>query len=226
MPPKQSGVKASGSGSCYGSGLRRSTRSKEPKGGNQPQNPAEEDSTLDIVYLRKSVTAPVSTPENMAEASRDHFESDSGDFLVDTIGEELTVGNQEGLTFLAETAADLERCHEERTSLKDNVHKLNLDVEYLKERVKVLESESTGRAMSRMMFISTFKRDHFWADFDRTFEGGNAIRAGNSEAHDPDPIGDTALYNQQKRYDEDAYKALYGLSPIRVTSPGKYHPIP
>ena len=217
MPPKQSGVKASGSGSGYGSGLRRSTRSKEPKRGNQPQNPAEEDSTFDIVYLRRSVTTPVSVLEDMAEAARDHFESDSGDLLVDMIGEELTVGNQEGLTFLAETAADPERCHEERTSLKDNVHKLNLKVrrlEYLEERVKVLESESTGRAMSRMRFISTFKRDHLGADFDRTFEDGNAIRAGNSEAHDPDPIGDAALYNQQKRYDEDAYKVLHGLSPI------------
>ena len=79
--------------------------------------------------------------------------------------------------------------------------------------------------MSRMRFISTFKHDHLRADFDRTFEDGNAIRAGNSEAHDPDPIGDAALYNQQKRYDEGAYKTLYGLPPIRVTSLGKYHPV-
>lgn len=57
------------------------------------------------------------------------------------------MGNQEDLTFLAETAADLERRHEERTSLKDGVHELNVKVralEYLYERVKVLESEPTA----------------------------------------------------------------------------------
>jgi len=90
-----------------------------------------------------------------------------------------------------------------------------------------LRNESTGRAMSRMRFISTFKRDHLRDQFDTTFNDSETIKASNSEAHDSDPVGDADLYLQFKRCDEDAYKVLYGLTPLHIGAlRSKCHLIP
>jgi len=89
------------------------------------------------------------------------------------------------------------------------------------ERIRVLESQSDFRAMARMRFISTFKRDYLPEEFDITHADRECIRDGNSQAHDADPIGDADLYREGKRSDEGAFKALYGFSPIRVYSLSK-----
>lgn len=136
-------------------------------------------------------------------------------------GETLTVGNQEGFEFLRraqETTTDLESCIAARETLNDRLTRVELELEHTKERVRTLESESAARGLSRMRFISTFKRDHLPDQFDRTFKDSETIRAGNRQAHDPDPVADADLYMQHRRDDYEAFCVLYGFSPLRVHS--------
>ena len=44
------------------------------------------------------------------------------------------------------------------------------------------------------------------------------IKAGNLEAHDPDPVSDADLYIQLRRNGDGAFRVLYGLAPFRVHS--------
>ena len=88
----------------------------------------------------------------------------------------------------------------------------------MRERVRCLEAESAGRSLSRMRFISTFKRDHLPNQFDVTFRDSETIRAGNRQAHDPDPLADCDLYMNFRRRDDAAFSALYGLPPLMVYS--------
>jgi hypothetical protein len=86
------------------------------------------------------------------------------------------------------------------------------------ERLRVVESQSEYRAMARMRFLSTFKRDHLPAEYDSTHPDSECIKEGNRQVHDPDPLGDADLYLHGHRSDENAFKDLYGISPLRVNA--------
>ena len=118
----------------------------------------------------------------------------------------------------AEATTDLERCNTERASLADRVSNLELKVKHQDERIRNLESESAARSLSRARFLSTFKRDYLPDRFDVTFEDSETIRDGNREAHDPDPLADCELYMQFRRHGNEAIRALYVLSPMKVYS--------
>jgi hypothetical protein len=141
------------------------------------------------------LTVPASTPGGIIEEARKHLRSEADDVNVEHIGdgETFTAGNNESLDFLKETTAELEQCTRERTSLKENVAHLNdkvADLEFsmtrVVERLRVVESQSEYRAMARMRFLSTFKRDYLPAEYDSTHPDSECIKEGNRQAHDPD----------------------------------------
>ena len=136
-------------------------------------------------------------------------------------GRTLTVGNQEGLEFQTRTQATttgLGSCIAAGGTLNDHLTRVELELEHTKERVRTLERESAARGMSRMRFISTFKKDHLPDQFDRTFKDSEIIRTENRQAHDPDPVADADLYMQHRRDDYETFCVLYGFSPLRVHS--------
>ena len=143
-------------------------------------------------------------------------------------GETLTVENQEGLEFLRraqETTTDPESCIAARGALNDRLTRVELELEHTKvelehtkERVHTLERESAACGLSRMRFISTFKKDHLPDQFDRTFKDSETIRAGNRQPHDPDPFADADLYMRHWRDDYEAFGVLYSFSQLRVPS--------
>ena len=129
----------------------------------------------------------------------------------------------------AETTLDLRRRNVERASLVGRVSNIELELKgqakdhalelkHLRERLHSLEAESAARGLSRMRFPSTFKRDHLPEQFDVTFKDLEPIRARNREAHDPNPVANSDLYIQRRRYDDEVFSALYGLSPPNLGS--------
>jgi hypothetical protein len=118
--------------------------------------------SVSMIFFRKIFNTNASTPDEMTQHVQAYLNSGPEDLKVDQIGDDdnVMVGNPEGLDFLEETTSDIERCNEERTSMKDAIAQLKNDMSQRKDRVRLLEAESSGRDMSRMRFRSIFKRDH------------------------------------------------------------------
>ena len=186
----------------------------------QAQSEDTERTPISVIFYNEIFNTDGSTPGAMTAQVQAHLCSGAENLEVDQIGNAstLTIGNREGLKEAAEATSDLERCKTERASLADRVSNLELTVKHQDERIRNLEAESAARSQARMRFLSTFKRDYLPDKFDVTFEDSKTIRAGNREAHDPDPLADCELYMQFRRHDAEAFSALYGLPPLRVYS--------
>jgi len=110
---------------------RGKTRSKvdvqpEP----EPKPDDDGDMSVSMIFFRKIFNTNASTPDEMTQHVQAYLNSGAEDLKVDQIGDDdnVTVGNPEGLDFLEETTSDIERCNEERTSMKDAIAQLKKDV--------------------------------------------------------------------------------------------------
>jgi hypothetical protein len=179
----------------------------------------DDEMSLNVLYYQQSVPVSASTHDEITDEVRKHLHAVE-ELHVQQIGDDqnLTAGNQEDLNFLEETTVDLRQCQEERASLKDSLADYDFKITQLQEKVRVLESQSQYRSTLRMQFLSTFKRDHLPLEYDVTHDDAQCIKEGNSQAHDPDPVGDADLYLEGERIDENAFKCLYGFSPGRINT--------
>ena len=210
----------------------RQAAKSDPAPGPEAQSEDDETTPISVIFYKEAFNTDGSTPDTIKEQAKALLCSGEENLEVGQIddADTPTVGNREGpdyTTRAAETAPGLQKRHAERASPTDRVSKLELEQKYLRERVRCLEAESASRTLSRMRFISTFKRDHMPDQFDVTFKDSETIRAGNWEAHDPDPLADCDLYMNHRRRDDGAFSALYGLSPLTADPlRRRYHLIP
>jgi hypothetical protein len=179
-------------------GIRRTTRGTKTGDANEQQaepKDSDDETPINVIYYQQSLPISGSTHNEITDEVLKHVNSVE-DLNVLQIGqdENSTTGNQEGLNFLEETTANLKQCHEERTSMKDGLEDHGFEIAQMKEQVRILQAQSQDRNMLRMRFLSTFKRDHLPQEYNITHRDAECIKEGNSQAHDPDPVGDAELY--------------------------------
>ncbi|KAI9827388.1 MAG: hypothetical protein M1826_006313 [Phylliscum demangeonii] len=90
---------------------------------------------------------------------------------------------------------------------------LDMDLDQMREQLAVPKASSEAYLQIRNNFPATYRRDilHHATAGDRGLRS-----AGNTVAHDGDPIGDAFLYERGLRTDEQTYLSLNGLSWTQV----------
>jgi hypothetical protein len=153
---------------------------------------------ISLIYYRQLLTVPASTPGGIIEEARKHLRSEADDVNVDH--------RRIGAVHARTNFLKRECCTFEWQGRRSRVF-------YGTGRRKA----PCGRIPVRIP-CDTFKRDYLLAEYDSTHPDSECIKEGNRQAHDPDPLGDADLHLHGHRSDENAFKALYGISPLRVNA--------